>query len=57
MRRIGAVLICLWPALAFGQQAYTNADLVNIQVPGAYTNQDLKRLPSLPVAKASAARS
>jgi hypothetical protein len=55
MRRIGAVLICLWPALAFGQQAYTNADLVNIQVPGAYTNEDLKKLPPLAMQRAPAA--
>lgn len=49
--------VCLAPALAFAQETktYTNADLAKFQVPGAYTNQDLKRLPSLPVAKAPAA--
>ncbi|HKQ97036.1 MAG TPA: hypothetical protein VJV75_04100 [Candidatus Polarisedimenticolia bacterium] len=49
--------VCLAPALAFAQddtKTYTNADLAKFQVPGAYTNQDLKRLPSLPVAKAPA---
>jgi hypothetical protein len=39
----------LWPAIAFGQQLYTNADLAKFDVPGAYTNQDLRRLPPLAV--------
>jgi len=56
MKRLWAVLVCLWPALVFGQQAYTNADLVNIQVPGAYTNEDLNKLPPLVVQKAPAAQ-
>ena len=55
MKRLWTVLICLWPALAFGQQMYTNADLVDIQVPGAYTNEDLKKLPPLAVQKTPAA--
>jgi hypothetical protein len=45
----------VWPALAFGQQAYTNADLVKLDVPGAYTNQDLRRLPPLVVQRGTAA--
>jgi hypothetical protein len=40
---------CLVPALAYGQDTYTNEDLAKFQVPGAYTNKDLKRLPPLPV--------
>jgi hypothetical protein len=45
--------VCLAPAAAYAQDSYTNADLAKFQVPGAYTNEDLKRLPSLPVAKAT----
>src|SRR5262245_37620998 len=44
----------LWPAVAFGQQLYTNADLAKFDVPGAYTNEDLRRLPPLAVQKESA---
>lgn len=54
-----AVVLAVWlvPAAAFAQgtttsqgtKTYTNADLVKIQVPGAYTNEDLKRLPPLAV--------
>jgi hypothetical protein len=55
MKRFWTVVVCLWPALAFGQQAYTNADLVNIQVPGAYTNEDLKKLPPFAMQRAPAA--
>jgi hypothetical protein len=48
-----AVVLAVWlvPAAALAQEAktYTNADLAKIEVPGAYTNQDLKRLPPLPV--------
>ena len=54
MKRLFACVICLAPTLALAQQTYTNADLVNIQVPGAYTNDDLKRLPPLAVQKAPA---
>ena len=46
----------LWPALAFGQQAYTNADLAKFDVPGAYTNQDLRRLPPLAVQREAVAK-
>lgn len=46
------LLACLAPSLAFGQQTYTNADLVKLQVPGAYTNEDLKRLSPLAIQKA-----
>lgn len=44
----------VWPVLAFGQQVYTNADLAKFEVPGAYTNEDLRRLPPLPVQKQAA---
>ena len=46
----------VWPALAFGQQSYTNADLTKFDVPGAYTNQDLRRLPPLAVQKEPASK-
>ena len=50
--KVSVVLLGLvWPVLTFGQQLYTNADLAKFDVPGAYTNQDLKRLPPLPVQK------
>jgi hypothetical protein len=45
---IVVVAICLAPVLAFGQQTYTNEDLGRFQVPGAYTNEDLRRLAPLP---------
>jgi len=53
MKHFVILAACLVPAAAFAQEAktYTNADLVKIQVPGAYTNEDLKRLPPLPVQK------
>ena len=51
-----AVVLAVWlvPAAAFAQSTttpqgtttYTNADLVKFQVPGAFTNADLKRLPA-----------
>ncbi len=41
----------VWPVLAFGQQTYTNADLAKFDVPGAYSNEDLKRLPPTAVQK------
>jgi len=51
-----AVVLAVWlvPAAAFAQgtttsqgtTTYTNADLVKFQVPGAFTNADLKRLPA-----------
>lgn len=44
----------LWPAVAFGQQVYTNADLEKFDVPGAYTNEDLRRLPPLAVQRQAA---
>jgi hypothetical protein len=52
MKRYLALAACLWPAFAYGQQTYTNADLVRFQVPGAYTNQDLRRLPPVAAPKA-----
>lgn len=56
MKHLVVLVACLMPAAAFAQQTYTNADLAKFQVPGAYTNQDLKRLPPLPVQKAPAAQ-
>ncbi|HXH28038.1 MAG TPA: hypothetical protein VNL37_03270 [Candidatus Polarisedimenticolia bacterium] len=56
MKRFLALVVCLWPAAAFAQQTYSNADLVNIQVPGAYTNDDLRRLPPLAIQKTPAAQ-
>ena len=55
MKRYLCLLACLWPALASAQQTYTNADLVKLEVPGAYTNDDLRRLPPLAVQKSPAA--
>ena len=49
MKRILILMICLCPVLAFAQEAYTNADLIDIEVPGAYTNEDLRKLPPLAV--------
>ena len=54
MKRVAVFVVCLAPALAFADQSYTNADLAKFQVPGAYTNQDLKRLPPMPVQRAPA---
>lgn len=56
MKRVVILAACLVPAAAFAQESrtYTNADLVKIEVPGAFTNQDLKRLPPLPVQRAAA---
>ena len=53
-RSIIVLAACLVPAAAFAQESrtYTNADLAKIQVPGAYTNEDLKRLPPLAVQRA-----
>jgi len=56
MKHLVVLAVCLVPAAAFAQQTYTNADLAKFQVPGAYTNQDLKRLPPLAVQKAPAAQ-
>ena len=56
MKNVVALAIWLLPAAALAQDVtYTNADLAKIQVPGAYTNEDLKRLPPLAVQKAQAA--
>ena len=49
MKRYLVAAICLWPALAYAQQTYTNDDLKRIRLPGAYTNEDLQRLPPLAV--------
>src|SRR5262245_27455646 len=55
MKRVIVLLACLAPAMAFADQTYTNADLAKFQVPGAYTNEDLKRLAPMPVQKAPVA--
>jgi len=53
--KVSVVLAGLvWPVVAFGQQLYTNADLAKFDVPGAYTNEDLRRLPPLAVQSAPA---
>ena len=49
MKKIIGVVVCLVPLAAYGQQRYTNEDLRKFSVPGAYTNQDLKKLPPVPV--------
>jgi len=56
MKHVVVLAVWLVPAAALAQEAktYTNADLVKIEVPGAYTNQDLKRLPPLAVQKVQA---
>lgn len=48
-----ALVVC--PVAAYAQQTYTNADLARFQVPGAYTNDDLKRLPPAVTQKIPAA--
>jgi hypothetical protein len=55
MKRLVMPALCLWPVLAYGQQMYTNADLVKFQVPGAYTNEDLRALQRVPAARVPAA--
>lgn len=57
MKSFVALAIGLLPVAAMAQDVtYTNADLTKIQVPGAYTNEDLKRLPPLAVQKAPAVK-
>jgi hypothetical protein len=47
--KVSVVLVGLvWPVLTFGQQLYTNADLAKFDVPGSYSNKDLRRLPPSP---------
>jgi len=47
--KVSVVLMGLvWPVLTFGQQLYTNADLAKFDVPGSYSNKDLRRLPPSP---------
>ncbi len=55
MKKLLILMICLCPVSAFAQEAYTNADLVDIDVPGAYTNEDLRKLPPLAVQERPAA--
>ena len=55
MKRFVVLAWCLWPVLAFAQDSYTNADLSKFHVPGAYTNEDLRRLSPLAVQKVPAA--
>ena len=54
MRALVLLALALWPALAYAERTYTNADLVNFQVPGAYTNDDLRTLSPLAVQKGAA---
>jgi hypothetical protein len=49
MRVFVVLALALWPALAHAERTYTNADLVDLEVPGAYTNEDLRRLSPLAV--------
>ena len=56
MKRFLVLTVCLWPGLLLAQQSYSNADLVHFQVPGAYTNADLRLLEPLVVQKEPAAR-
>ena len=51
MKVLVVLMGLIWPVLGFGQQLYTNADLARFDVPGAYKNQDLRRLPPLAVQK------
>ncbi len=55
MKRFLWVTALSWPAFAYAQQTYTNADLLKLDVPGAYTNVDLRRLPPLVVQRQPAA--
>jgi hypothetical protein len=43
-------VVAIAPAMA--QKVYTNKDLDKVQVPGAYTNKDLKFLEPIPTQKA-----
>ena len=57
MKRVLLFAACVWPVALFAQEprTYTNADLVKFAVPGAYTNDDLRRLPPLAVQRGVAA--
>jgi hypothetical protein len=46
MRILMALAVLLTPAMLFAQDTYTNGDLTRFHVPGAYTNDDLKKLPA-----------
>jgi hypothetical protein len=54
MKKILIALVLLVPALAVGQEKYTNADLDIPPKKDAYTNADIERLPPLPVQAAPA---
>ena len=56
MKLILSLVVCLWPVLASAGPTYTNADLERLRVPGAYTNEDLRRLPPLAVQSEPASR-
>jgi len=49
---VGAILAILAVAPAMTQEVYTNEDLKNTHIPGAYTNEDLEALEPLPTQKA-----
>jgi len=52
MKKWIGIVLCLFPFVALAEQTYTNEDLKRFSVPGAYTNEDLKKLPRLPAVKA-----
>ena len=54
MRALVLLALAVWPALAYAERTYTNADLASFQVPGAYTNEDLRTLSPLAVQKEAA---
>lgn len=57
MKSFAVLAVCLVPAAAYAQTtSYTNADLAKFEVPGAYTNEDLRKLPAVPIMKAPAGR-
>ena len=51
MKRTLLALALLAPALAVGQEKFTNADLGRPPKADAYTNADLAKLPPLPVGR------
>jgi hypothetical protein len=54
MKRIVVLATALLATAALAEERYTNADLDRIYVPGAFTNEDLKALPSIETQEAPA---